>query len=288
MLIDLQLHSTYSDGYLSPTELVEFIASQGIKIASLTDHNTIGGVSEFKKACYRHDIKPIVGLELYIKLGVKKMNLLWYNFDRHNPELHNILRDSQIRRKNTIRKILEKITQKGIKIDINKTLDKYMHYLPINHLVDDILAIPGNKAKIAKNLNIKNPREAEIIRYYFYNPKIGVLRESYIGIERILNLRKKIGGHIILNHPGKHGSVDRATLRKLKNLGVDGLELISPHHSIASIMYLQTMARELDFITTGGSDFHRHEGSKYAIQNSFQYLKINPKNLRKIKKICTI
>ncbi|MBU4375047.1 PHP domain-containing protein, partial [Patescibacteria group bacterium] len=64
MLIDLQLHSTYSDGYLTPTELAGFLAKQGVKIAALTDHNTVGGLDEFRQACRACKIKPITGVEL--------------------------------------------------------------------------------------------------------------------------------------------------------------------------------------------------------------------------------
>ena len=66
---------------------------------------------------------------------------------------------------------------------------------------------------------------------------------------------------------------------------MDGIEVLSPHHSIGSVMYSQAMARELDFITTGGSDFHRQERESLPIQNSWQYFKVDSKYLRKINKI---
>jgi len=285
MLIDLQLHSNYSDGYLTPTEVAKFIANQGVKIASLTDHNTVGGFGEFRRACRGYKIKPIVGLELYTKLGGIRLNLLWFNFDEKDASLHDLLRSSQIRRKIKIRRILKKLAKRGFKIDINKILDKYTHYIPLNHVVDDVWAIPANQAKIKRELKIKNPREGEIIGEYFRNKDISILRESYTDIKKILALRKKIGGQLVFNHPGKHDQLRRKLLEKLKKLGVDGLEVISPHHSIGAVMYAQAMARELDFITTGGSDFHRHEGENLPIQNSWQYLKVDSKYLRGVNKI---
>lgn len=284
MLIDLQLHSNYSDGYLTPTEVAKFIASQGVKVAALTDHNTVGGLDEFRRACRKYKIKPITGLELYTKLGGKRINLLWFNFDAKDPELHKILRDSQIRRKNQVRKFLKRLAKNGFKIELNKILDKYTHYIPLNRLADEIWAVPSNREKIKKELGLKNPRESEIIGKYFYGKK-NTLREIYIDIRRILAIRKRINGQLIFNHPAKHNQLRRDMLLKLKKLGVDGIEVISPHHSVGSVMYAQAMARELDFITTGGSDFHRHEGENYPIQNSFQYFKIDSKYLRKINKI---
>jgi len=285
MLIDLQLHSSYSDGYLTPTEVAKFIADQGVKVAALTDHNTVSGLSEFRRACRKYQVKPITGLELYTKLGNTRLNLLWFNFDEKDARLHDILRSSQIRRKIKVRKILKKLAKRGFKIDINKILDKYTHYIPLNHVVDDVRAIPANRAKIKKELKIKNPRESEIIGEYFRNKGVSVLRESYTDIKKILSLRKKIGGQLIFNHPGKHDRLKRDLLKKLKKLGVDGLEVLSPHHSIGSVMYAQTMARQFDFIATGGSDFHRHERENLPIQNSWQYFKVDSKYLRRVKKI---
>lgn len=285
MRVDLQLHSTYSDGYLTPTELVKFIAGKGVKIAALTDHNTVGGVSEFKRACKDYGVKPIVGLELYVKLKNKSFNILWYNLDRKSPELHKMLRDSQTRRRRQVRNILNKLISKGFEIDVNGVLDKYSRYVPINHVVDEIIANKKNFDRIKKEMQIKNPSEGEIINKYFHDKKIGVLRNSYINIDRILKLRKKIDGQIVLCHPAKGTVIKREFWEKLKKKGFDGVEILSPHHSINAIMYMQDMARELDFVVTGGSDFHRFEGNNHLIQNSWEYYKINSGYLRGIKKI---
>lgn len=285
MLIDLQLHSTYSDGYLTPTQLVQFIAKHNIKVASLTDHNTVGGLGEFKIACKKHNIKAINGLELYVRYKNKKMNMLWYNFNNTDSGLHKLLRETQIRRRQSVRKSLEKLIRRGFDININKTLDKYTHYTPLNHIVDDIKADSKNFKKIERELEMKNPREGFIMNEYFKNKKIGKLHESYIDIERILKLRKIIGGQIILNHPSKNGFIRPKTWEELKAKGVDGVEVLSPHHSINSVMYIQSLARQFGFIETGGSDYHRFEGEKYLIQSSFDYFKIDSEYLKGINKI---
>lgn len=285
MRIDLQLHSTYSDGYLTPTELAKFMASKGVKIAAITDHNTIGGVNEFRIACKKNNIKPIVGVELYVKYGHRRLNMIWYNINEFDPDLHDMLRETQIRRRRRVRWALEALVNLGFKIKINKILDKYTHYVPINHVVDDITSVPFNLAKIKKDLNLKNPREGDVIREYFKNEKISMLRESYISLERILKLKKKIGGYLIINHPAKNNFVDLELWQKLKNMGVDGVEVLSPHHSFGAIMHIQFLARELDWIETGGSDFHRFEGGRYPIQKSWDYFKIESEYLCGVKKI---
>lgn len=286
MLIDLQVHSTYSDGYLSPTEVAGFLAKQGVKIAALTDHNTVGGVEEFQKACKKHKIKPVVGIELYTKLNHKHFNLLWFNFDHNDPELHEILRNSQARRRSRARKIMENMVANGFKININKILDKYNHYVSINHLIDDIWSIPHNRQKIKAEMNNSKPREEEIIRFYFYNPRLPKFDNSYINIKRIMSLRKKIGGQIIFNHPGKYNQLKQPVIQALKELGIDGIEVLSPHHSIGAVMYAQFMAEEFSLIMTGGSDFHRFESDNPAIMNSsWTYFKIDSNHLKGIEKV---
>jgi predicted metal-dependent phosphoesterase TrpH len=213
------------------------------------------------------------------------MNILWYNFDDTDPRLHELLRGVQIRRRQNTRKILEKLIKLGFVIDINKILDKYNHYVPLNHIVDDVKSIPKNLRKIKKELGMNNPREGHIIGEYFKNKKIGKLYESYIDINRVLELKKEIGGQVILNHPAKHGYISPEVWKELKVIGVEGVEVLSPHHSIDSVMYIQYLARQVDFIETGGSDYHRFEGEKYPIQSSFDYFKIDSKYLKGINKI---
>src|SRR3989339_47234 len=283
MFIDLQIHSTYSDGYFTPTQLAEFMRRQGVKVAALTDHNTVGGVHEFVNACRRYGIKPVKGLELYCKFHGRRFNILWYNFDETDPELHDMLRQSQERRRRYARVMLSKMP--GFRINIDKILDRHNHYVPINHIVDAICADHKNLSRMKRELKTDFPGEGEIISRYFQDKNIGVLKNSLIDFERVIGLRKKIGGQLILCHPAKGGHIDRDFLASLKSEAMDATELMSPHHSYNSIMLIQRLAREFNLITTGGSDFHRMEGKGYRLQKSWEYFKIDVKYLRKVDKI---
>lgn len=285
MLIDLQVHSMYSDGYLGPTAVADMLYQKGIKVAALTDHNTVGGVSEFQAACTKRGMKAIVGMELYVKLNHKKFNILWFNFDKDHPDLHKALYATHVKRKSNVRRILNNLKAKGFKLNVEKILDRFNRYTPINHIVDEFMAQPGVAVQVKKNLKTQLPREEDIMKEYFFNPKYGVLRETYMSIERVLRLREKIGGQIILNHPGKNNCLKREFLAKLKKLGVDGIEVLSAHHSIGATMYAQYMAREFNFLETGGSDFHKDEGFLAPIQNCYAYFQIDSKYLTGVDKI---
>lgn len=267
--------------------MAEFISRHDIKVASLTDHNTVYGQEEFRRACAKYKIKAIPGIEIYVKFkNRKKMNILWYNYDCSDTNLCNIISEIQVRRRAKVRGHLELLERRGFKLNINKIIDKHQNYIPINHVIDDIIATPKNLAKIRRETGEKNPREYQIIHEYFYNSKMPhMMHESYVNVERIIELRKKAGGQIILNHPGKRNQLKPEFLKQLKKIGVDGLEVLSPHHSIRATMYAQFIAQELDFIATGSSDFHRFEGNRYPIQSSFNYFRVESKMLRGVHKI---
>ncbi len=284
MYIDLQLHSTYSDGYLTPSQLVSFLLANKIKVAALTDHNTIAGINEFKEACRKNHIKPLVGLELYAMLGSRRFNLLWYNFSDQSQELNKMLLLSQERRRRQLRRMLLKLARRGFKINQEKIFHKYKNYIPLNKIIDELRQIPKNRRLIIKKTGL-HPRENDIISKFFRNPKIGRLNESYIGFSNIIKLRSKIGGQLILNHPGKHDRLDKNFIARLKKIGLDGMEVISPHHTIGVVMYAQSLAKTYKLIMTGGSDFHRQESRAVKIKSCYDYFNVDAKNLLKIERI---
>lgn len=298
MLIDLQLHSYFSDGYLSPKDLVKIIKKRGIKVAALTDHNTTAGFFEFEKEAKKVGIKPILGIELYVKYKRRKINLLWYNFDPQNEELNEIVESSRVRRALSAKKILLKLKHRGYKIDVDQILSSFSNYIPVNRLADKItekkinynLVIKNIKAKRKKKDYLNNRiilplREDDILGELFFNKKIGIFNESYINMERLLKIKKKVGGQLVFCHPGKYNKFSRNMTEKLKDLGIDGIEVLSPHHSIGAIMYAQFLAHKLDLIATGGSDFHRFEENGFPIQNSWDWFRVDSKYLRNINKI---
>jgi 3',5'-nucleoside bisphosphate phosphatase len=285
MLIDLQLHSKYSDGYLSPSQLARKLASYNVKVASLTDHNSIAGQEEFALACKKYDIKSINGLELYVRHGNYTFNVLWYNYDLNSFELLDLIEPTWVRRRKKVKKIVDSLIERGFKIDLDNFIKKHQNYLPINHLVDHIFSYPKNRRIIKKDLEINNPRENEVISHYFY-PKTGLrLKEARVSFERIIEKRKKIGGQIIFAHPALNRRLKKNLILNLKKAGLDGLEVLSPHHSYNSIVYLSSLVKEFDLISTGGSDIHLAAEPGTKPQYAWDYFKIDSRNLSQIDKI---
>jgi len=286
MRIDLQIHSTYSDGYLSPTAVAKFLAQQGVKVASLTDHHTVGGWSEFAKACHQLGIKAIPGLEIYARLNNRQINLLWYNFPIGNPLLDKLLVSSQNNWSMRLRQHLERLIKFHLLVrGSEKVLSKLTNYIPTNGLLDALLAIPGNRRIMAKQLGSHNFRESEAIGLLFNNKQIGRLRPSCIDIQRIIKLRQELGGQLVFGHPARSRLLQAGLVMKLKDLGIDGLEVLSPHHSLGSIFYAQALAEQNDLIITAGSDFHRFEDGHHSLRSVYDYWQADSQKLRRIKEI---
>ncbi len=285
MLIDLQVHSKHSDGFLSPKSIVKLLAEHKVKVASLTDHNSIAGQYEFQKVCKVYGIKTINGIEIYARHNNYIFNILWYNFDLKSEKLMKLLKRTWTRRRKKMLKMIEEVKKKGLIIDEETYFKKHKNYLPINHLISYIWKNPKNQKKIKADLQNNNPREEDIVSHYFY-PKNGLrLKEARVSFSRLDELRKEIGGQLFLAHPCLHKNINKNLIVELKKIGLDGVELLSPHHNYSSIVILSSIIKELDLMATGGSDFHLAANEGTGPKYSWQWFKVDSSYLRKISKI---
>lgn len=86
--VDLHCHSTFSDGFFSPEEICEHLFNHGVSIASLTDHDSVFGLSRFEKCCKKHGIFYIPGIEITIS---ESIHLLAYGFECRREQLQQEL-----------------------------------------------------------------------------------------------------------------------------------------------------------------------------------------------------
>ncbi len=285
MRIDLQVHSRYSDGYYTPAQLARFLNYHGIKVASLTDHNTINGQGEFRRACAHYGIKTVPGLELYVRYKSRTFNVLWYNYDQSSPELIKMLESTWSRRRRFAERVASRLRRLHIKLDLPLFISQHPRYLPANHLADAIWAIPSNRRLIKKELNLDIIREEDIMRFCLF-PKTGArLQDAHVSWTRLLKLRKLVGGQLIFCHPGLNNKLRGQLLSDLLATGMDGLELLSPHHGHNTIMHLNAIINKEKIIATGGSDFHKPSDPETRPRYSWDWFVIKTENLPGIRKI---
>jgi predicted metal-dependent phosphoesterase TrpH len=120
--IDLHLHTTASDGVMTPSELVRYAKAKGLQAIAITDHDTIEGLEEGLSEGERIGFEVIPGLEISVKHSPGSMHLLGYFLDIHHPLLTERLQYLQQARAERNPKIAEKLRELGVKVTYEEVL----------------------------------------------------------------------------------------------------------------------------------------------------------------------
>ena len=253
-MIDLHTHSTYSDGTQNVADLIEDAHEHKIDVLSLTDHDSIEGLTEAREQATRSGIKLVAGVEITTQKNGKTLHLLGYNFDQNNAELNELLthlRDNR-RQKMTLKleSLNELFRKEGkVTIDIDQALKDMKHHnlgTAIGYL---------EKHGFAKD---KDEAAAYLHGITFRAPN--VLTEDVI---RIVH---QAGGLAVLAHPlAPKISIRNITqesreivqiITDLKKSDLDGLECFQSSHFEQDEQIAYQIARDLKLIVTAGSDWH--------------------------------
>ena len=114
--IDLHVHSTASDGTLTPTELVAAVKKAGLCAFALTDHDTVDGIAEAKAAANAASIELIPGVELSCDYKGKEVHMVGLYLDETNPRLLEHLAHFRDNRDNRNQKMYQKLNEEGFAI----------------------------------------------------------------------------------------------------------------------------------------------------------------------------
>ena len=115
--VDLHLHTTFSDGTLTPTEIVEVSANRGLRYISITDHDYTEGIDEgFRAARQYSDLELIPGVELSTDVPGTEIHLLGYFVDQHDIEFQHTLSVFRDSRKERAKLMVQKLSELNVKI----------------------------------------------------------------------------------------------------------------------------------------------------------------------------
>ena len=248
-MIDLHTHSTFSDGSLTPTELIEAAAAAKLTALALTDHDTTAGLPRFLAAAAQHGgIRGITGVELSAEHHPGAMHILGYFFDLHHAGLQEQLGNLRAGRNERNRKILEKLCALGLEL----TWDE-VHALAGG----DVVGRPHfARAMIARG-HVTDKDEA-------FQKFLARGRPAYAECFRLspadsFQMIRAAGGVPVLAHPCslKLGQKQlRALLMELKEQGLAGVEVYHSEHNPSQTKLYHRLATDLGLAATGGSDFH--------------------------------
>jgi predicted metal-dependent phosphoesterase TrpH len=249
MRYDLHCHSTWSDGVLSPVDLVRRAASRGVEVLALTDHDEIGGLREARAAAAEAGMGFVDGVEISVSYREETLHVLGFKVDAERPELVAALAGIRSGRDARARRISESLQSAGID-DTN----------------GDARALAGNeelisRAHFARVLVgrgvVRNTHDC--FKSYLVPGKPGYVPHAWPAIGEGIAWIRESGGTAVLAHPGRY-RFDADGMRELfaqfRDAGGVGVEIVTPAHSTAQYGEYATLARVFGLKGSVGSDFH--------------------------------
>lgn len=239
--IDLHVHSSYSDGRLSPEELVKLAVKHNVVALAMTDHDTMAGSAEKIEACRRGGVECVLGVEMSCQLAGREVHVLSLFANPASPERGKIEELSSSRKRRMIA-MLDKLNTMGIHIS--------MEDLPV--AAEGVYGRPHLARALVEKGVVKNINEA--FRRFLYDS--GPVHIDKVRLEAAegIALAKSLGGVAVLAHPGVSGLL--GDLDTLVAMGLDGIEAYHPKHGGETIAKLLRYCRERGLVVSGGSDFH--------------------------------
>ena len=254
MLVDLHMHSYYSDGSFSPREVVELAKQKGLGFISITDHNTIEAHEAFELACQERGMKYVLGIELDWVVGERSVHLLAYDL-KVNEEFAAIIKKSRHQLDQMgvdLIKIMEKeydhislADYEGYTYDRRLGGFKGIHYLHDRGFTENVMD------------GLKSYRDYEV----FYS------NYDFPTVEEAIKHIHTCGGKAVLAHPGKYyrnSTMEEVVtdFEKLLASEIDGIECYYPIHSEELTACCVNFCEEHDLMITVGCDCHGEMSKK--------------------------
>lgn len=248
--VDLHCHSTASDGTLSPAELVQLARRSGLSALALTDHDTIGGVSEAAAAARELGIYFLPGIEIsaeYPHPGT--MHILGYGVDPESQTLKTLTETLIAGRDNRNPRIIAKLQQLGLKITMEE-VEKEAGGQVVGR--PHIAAVLHRKGYVTSIKDAFNKYLAQGAAAYFDKERL-TPRQS-------LQMIRDCGGLPVLAHAIQLRTENDAQLdrvvKDLLDIGLAGIEVYHSDHNNDWIAKCEKLAGKYKLLKTGGSDFH--------------------------------
>lgn len=268
-MLELHCHTTYSDGTLTPAELVQAAVAAGVKALAITDHDTLAGWEEAIAAARQYSLENslensledsleiVPGVELSTVWGDRSLHLLGFypNPDCLAPVLHAHIAG----RKRRAQQMLDKLAELGCPVELPK-LGAGM--------------APGRPhiAQALVNAGYVQTAQEAFERFLGDDGPAYVQYEKFLATDGVRLLRE-CGAVPVWAHPCLfRGGPLEDTLAALMDAGLMGLEVYHPSHTPSQIERLTALCDRHSLLKTGGSDYH---GPSEAADPSYTLNRLN-------------
>ncbi|MBR4580430.1 MAG: Cof-type HAD-IIB family hydrolase [Lachnospiraceae bacterium] len=247
--IDLHVHSTYSDGTMSPAELIELAEELGLSAFALTDHDATMGLDEILALSAASPVEVVPGIEITSAVPGKDIHILGYYINYHHEEIQKFLKDLVAKREDRNRKMCERLHEAGLSIT----------YEALRASVSpDTILTRMHFARFLLNTGEVSSLNEAFSRYLGDRCPTYVHREKVLPEDAVRTIRAS-GGVPVLAHPILYGFSDEKLERlisSLKDAGLAGIETVYSTYLPADERKIRSLAAKYNLIMTGGSDFH--------------------------------
>ena len=242
--VDFHVHTTSSDGIMTPTEVVKRAEKNGVKFLAITDHDTVSGIDEALVQAKKSNLRLLPGIELSTTHKGESIHVLGFFKDDNykNPELHKILYALKNQRKIRAEKMVENLKNIfNIEICIDNVLKRGKDVVARPHIAQEIISAGY-------------PYDIE----YIFNNFIGKECPAYVettkmSTEEGVNLLHKFNALAFLAHPIL---IKDSPLSDFLNINLDGIEAIYYQNKPEDEKNLIRLAKENNLLISAGSDCH--------------------------------
>jgi len=252
--IDLHIHSTASDGTLSPLEILNLAQSINLGAISITDHDTIDGTKEALAIGIPPSINFLTGVEISAVPPPPfsfpgSFHILGYAINIDDSVLNQTLVKLQEARKNRNPRIIERLNRMGYEITLNE-------------IRKDAGECQLGRPHIAKQMVKKGfvQSVSEAFDKYLAKGQPAYVDKYRIDCDRAIEVILNAGGIPVLAHPVlldiKNDDVLETLVARLKEMGLKGIEAYYPDHTPDLIVRYTEIANRHGLLITGGTDFH--------------------------------
>ncbi|MGH3506016.1 MAG: PHP domain-containing protein [Nocardioidaceae bacterium] len=249
MRIDLHTHSTASDGTLTPTELVRAAVDSGLDVMALTDHDSADGWAEAADAARGSGLTLVPGMEISTKLDGAGVHLLAYLPDPTHPGLARQLEQILDGRTERLPAMIAQLRAAGLDVTADEVRDRASEAAALGRPhVADVLVAKGYSTD-----------RDHAFRDWLSWGRPGYVTRYAPSTAMMVELVVEAGGVPVIAHPWGRGSrrvLDVHTVGALVDRGLTGIEVDHQDHDETARTGLRDLARGLDLVITGSSDFH--------------------------------
>lgn len=252
--VDLHIHSTASDGTLSPSQILALAERLNLKAIAITDHDAVEGNIEALESGIPETLDFLTGVEISASPPPSfedsgTLHILGYGFDVRDPGLNMLLQNLQAARRNRNPQIIERLNAEGISISL-----------------DDVAKACGKcqlgRPHIARYLVQRGFADSidDAFDTFLGRGRPAYVEKFRISCETALQAIHQAGGLSVLAHPFILKNVTRQRLESLivtlKQQGLEGIEVFYPEHSPRQVSLYTELAQRHALIMTGGTDYH--------------------------------